>query len=90
MEAILKYGLDIGLNTLEIPGGLCGVQIQHQPGQRNRLQLWTRVNDSRPVETVKIFVTVTGEPLPNDGHYSFLATAQLSGGATVLHAMLVQ
>lgn len=90
MKAILKYGLDIGMNTLEIPGGLCGVHIQHQPGQPNRLQLWTRVDDSHPVETVKIFVTMTGEPLPEDGHYSFLATAQLNGGAVVLHAMLVQ
>lgn len=90
MKAILKYGLETGMNTLEIPGGLCGVHIQHQPGQQKPLQLWTRVDDSRPVETVKIFVTVTGEPLPEDGHYSFLATAQLNGGAFVLHAMLVQ
>lgn len=90
MKAILKYGLDIGMNTIEIPGGLCGTHIQHQPGQQHRLQLWTLADDSQPVQTVKIFVTMTGKELPDDGRYSFLATAQLNGGAVVLHAMLVQ
>lgn len=77
-----KFQLSTGENTLEIQGGLCGV---HLAGQAGTLCLWTTADLDQPVQTVKLYVAVTGETIPVEWS-SYLGTALLNGGAFVLHA----
>lgn len=76
-----KYVLKEGENTLEIQGGLCGA---HLAGQGHNLCLWTTADLDKPVETVKLYVAVTGEIIPVEWS-SYLGTALLSGGGFVVH-----
>ena len=88
MRKILKYKLELGMNTLQIPGRLCGVHVAPQPGVMGICQLWTAVDESAPEESVGIYVAATGEEFPDN--MSYLGTVLLSGGAMVFHALLVK
>lgn len=76
-----KFQLKGGENVLEIHGGLCGAHIGSQAGS---LCLWTTADLDKPVETVKLYVAVTGEIIPVEWS-SYLGTALLSGGGFVVH-----
>lgn len=88
MRKVLKYRLELGMNTLQIPGGLCGVHVAPQPGVQGICQLWTSVAVGALEETVYIYVAATGEEFPDN--MSYLGTVLLSGGAMVFHALLVK
>jgi hypothetical protein len=94
MKAMLKYGLDTGMNVIHIPGGLSsqsgGPHIAHQPGQTMPLQMWTLVDDTRPDVVEHIYVAVTGEALPEGPTYSLLGTVLIHGGAFVVHALYIK
>lgn len=88
---MLKYGLNIGHNVLQVPGGLSvDSTAQHQPGQREPLQLWTLVDDKLPPVQAEIYVAVTGEDLDPNKNYINLGTCLLQGGGFVLHALFIQ
>jgi len=90
MKAMLKYGLDVGMNVIHVPGGIFNYQVAHQPGQAKPLQLWTQVDDTKAVVEEHIYVAVTGEELEADKYYQNLGTVLLHGGGIVVHALHIQ
>ena len=88
---MLKYGLNVGMNVLHVPGGLpLDVAVQHQPAQGDLLQLWALVDEEQRTVKAEVYVAVTGEELDPRKGYRPLGTCQLHGGAIVLHALLIQ
>lgn len=77
-----KFRINEGENTLQVPGGLCGVHID---GQAGSLFLWTTARIDEPVQLETIYVARTGEVIPVEWR-SYLGTALLNGGGSVLHA----
>lgn len=94
MKAMLKFGLQVGMNAVHIPGGLSsesgGAHIAHQPGKPEPLQLWTLVDDTKDTVVEHIYVALTGEELPAGKHYCNLGTVLLHGGGFVVHALYVK
>lgn len=88
MRKVLKYKLELGMNVLQIPGGLCGHTVQGQAGQMGLCQLWTCADVDAPEQSVGIYMAATGEALPENTDY--LSTVLLNGGALVFHALLVR
>lgn len=88
MRKVLKYKLDLGMNLLQIPGGMTGHTIAGQPGQMGLCQLWTVVDPEAPEQSVSVYLAATGEALPDNIDY--LGTVLLNGGALVFHALLVR
>lgn len=88
MKQVQKYKLELGMNTLSIPGGLNGAHIAYQPGVQGLCQLWTMGSPGEPDQAVSIFVAATGQlvDLPVD----YLGTVLLNGGGIVFHALLVK
>jgi hypothetical protein len=89
MKSVLKFPLNNGMNSLQIPGGLNGTTFGHQPGEPAPVQMWTITDSDQVVETVNIYLAVTGETLPEGVEYRMLGTVLLYGGAFVVHALLV-
>jgi hypothetical protein len=88
---MLKYGLNVGMNVIHVPGGLSAdTTVQHQAGQVEPLQLWTLVDDTQRTVPAEIYVAVTGEDLDPSKNYCNLGTCQLQGGGSVLHALFIQ
>lgn len=82
MKTIYKYGLSItDQQFIRVPEGAELLTAQFQ-GQQ--LQLWAKVDTSKPLERREIAIYGTGNPVPeNSGAY--IATVQHHGGALVWH-----
>lgn len=90
MKAMLKYKLELGMNTINVPGGLCGHHVAPQPGVQGLCQLWTMADTDKPEEPYHVYVAATGESLPETQRFDYLGTVLLNGGAMVFHALLVK
>lgn len=92
MKAMLKFPLNVGMNVLQIHGGIdvATASVESQTGQSALLQMWTLVDSSKELQGVHIYVAVTGEPLPENVHYINLGTVLMHGGGFVVHALLLK
>lgn len=91
MRAVMKYKLELGMNTVNIPGGLSGSSVAPQPGVQGLCQLWTVADTDKPEVPVHILMVGTGQAIPeNLDQLGYIGAVLLSGGAMVFHALLVQ
>lgn len=92
MKQMQKYRLELGMNTLHIPGGLNGAHVAPQPGVQGLCQLWTLASPGEPDEAVSVYVAATGEQIEDQPYIALqhLGTVLLSGGGMVFHALLVK
>lgn len=93
MLSVLKYRLELGINTILIPGGLSGkCHVAPQPGVQGLCQLWALADLDKPEQPVKVYVAATGEQInePDNHSIEYLGTVLLSGGAMVFHALLIK
>lgn len=82
---IFKYALSFSgmyADKIDIKKDATPLTVQMQNGE---VCLWALVNDQNEDEAWEIEVYGTGHSIEDQGHLSYLGTAQDHGGALVLH-----
>lgn len=80
---VLKYPLELGLNTLATPGSSKLVYLDYQDHQ---LYGWVCETEGPYQDEYEVYVAMTGERIPHQYHYCTSTQTQLSGGYFVAHA----